>query len=304
MRSVAFWSVASLAVFSLHVEPVAAAPKGNSSDSSGSESEDESKAEKERGDASGDEEDASEEGGSNSEVKGSASLSGGRRKAAPTGAAAPAVVGFGPGFYFEETTDIDSSTINGSEQAAQRQDVVSDSFFSLQVWSLFPMFSERVRVGGGLAWFNKYTVYPEEVEEPEDDDYIEYGHMFQVFFQGEYIIPRAVSKLDVLFALRAGGILVFPGGGTSQDLGPTIDDLDRVGYNVWPGPKGGGFVAPGLGGLWPLTDDIDARFEGSVQFGKTWLINAEAEGGGSLLEREKVLNTTRYVLLIGLELGL
>ncbi len=306
MKRIAIASLASLVVLTLCAESATAAPKGKDSDKSASEEKEESKTEEKEEDASGDEEDASagEGGTSNDETEGRVSSSGGGRKAASIGAAAPAVIGFGPGFFWEETTDIDTQRANGSQESETREDVVSDGFFTLQLWTLVPMFSERVRVGGGLAWFNKYTVLPADEEDPNDDDYVEYGHTFHLFGQGEYIIPRVIAKASILFGLRAGAIVVFPGGSADRDLGPQIDRRKNEGYSIWPGPKGGAFAAPAIGALWPLNDKINARFDASIQFAKTWLINAEAEAGGSLLERERILNTTRYMFLFGLELGL
>ena len=66
----------------------------------------------------------------------------------------------------------------------------------------------------------------------------------------------------------------------------------------------GAFIAPHVGVVWPLNDRLSLRSDIGVQFSKIWLYNADAEDGNTLSEVDSHLNTTRYLLLVGLEFGL
>lgn len=219
-------------------------------------------------------------------------------KRAPTTAGMPSVLGFGPGFFMEDTVIVEGGATNGQREPTERDERVSDGVFNLQLWALFPVLVDRVRLGGGVAWYNKYSlVYPDDDDDNNDDDRYEVGHTFQLYTQAEYAIPRVVSKLDVLFGFRGGGIIVFSG----RDVQNRLDELEGVGYDVTQLPRFGVFIGPHIGGLWPLNERLSARFDIGVQFGKTWLYDAEAEAGGSLIERSSHLDTTRTMLNIGLE---
>jgi hypothetical protein len=211
----------------------------------------------------------------------------------------PSVIGFGPGFFFEETEIVSESFTNGDRDGdADREDRVSDGIFELQAWVLFPVLLERLRFGGGIAWFNAYSLaFPEE---DNNDDLYEVGHTFQLFMQGEYVLPNVASKLDVMFGLRTGGILAFAG----EDVQDSLDSLEGRGFDVFPGPRLGAFISPFAGVIWPLNDRLALRSDIGVQFSKIWLYNAEAEAGNTLSEVNAHLNTTRYLLLLGLEFGL
>lgn len=210
----------------------------------------------------------------------------------------PSVLGFGPGFFFEDTTIVSGGATNGQDEPTRRDERVSDGIFNLQFWALFPVLVDRVRLGGGIAWYNKYSlVYPEDDNGNNNDDRYEVGHTFQLYAQGEYAIPRVVAKLDVLFGFRGGGVVAFPG----RDVQTELDQLEEFGYDVMPLPRLGVFVGPHIGGLWPLNEKLTARFDIGIQFVKTWLYVAEAEEEGSLLSRSRHLDTTRTMLTLGLE---
>ncbi len=225
---------------------------------------------------------------------------GGKALARPTEPLTPSVVGFGPSIFFEDSTRFENRTQNGNETEELREDHVSDGVYNLQAWVLFPVLNERVRFGGGLAWYNKYTLaYPEEENNNRDETYV-IGHTFDLFAQLEYVIPDIVSDLGVLLALKGGAVIAFASGELREDL----DRHDRSGFNVWPLPRFGGFVGPHLGLLWPLNDKLTARFGAGAEFSKLVLWSVKAEDGGTLTELDAHLNTTRYLFSLGLEIGL
>jgi hypothetical protein len=209
------------------------------------------------------------------------------------------VVGVGPGFFSEETERVQDRHVNGQRQGeVDREERVSDGFVALQAWVLFPWLFERMRAGGGLAWYNAYALAFED--EDRDDDLYHVGHTFQLFGQAEYVLVDIASKLDVFFGLRAGGLLVFAGSEVQDEL----DFYEQQGFDVWQTPRLGAMVAPHVGATWPLNARLSLRGDLGAQFQRIWLYDAEAEAGGSLIEVESHLATTRYLFLVGLEFGL
>lgn len=217
----------------------------------------------------------------------------------PTSPLMPSVIGFGPGFFFEETDIVQDRFVNGGRDGeVQRDERVSDGIFELQAWVLFPVLLERLRFGGGIAWFNAYTL--EFPDDEDNDDKYEVGHTFQLFMQAEYVLADVASKLDVMFGLRAGGIVTFPG----DDVQDRLDELEQRQFDVIQSPRLGAFIGPHVGVIWPLNDRLALRCDASIQFSKIGLYDAEAEASGTLVEVNGHINTTRTLVLLGLEFGL
>lgn len=178
------------------------------------------------------------------------------------------------------------------------QERVSDGLFNVQLWALFPFLTERLHLGGGVAWYNAYSLEDPDEEEPEPE---RYGHMFQLFAKSEYTIPEVVAKLNVLVGLRLGAVLLFPSGDFAEEL-DVIDAQD--GFNIWSVPRVGAFVGPHLGASWPLNDRIVLRSDVGVQFTRVWLFDVQAEDRGVRTSRQAWLGTTRLQWLLGLEFAL
>lgn len=214
-------------------------------------------------------------------------------------------IGLGVGFFTESSERRDERFVGGQEFGNNNNDdpveLESDSIFNIQAWYLRPLWVKGLRWGADVAWFNKYAVVEAEPEN-EDEEQVPFvfGHMFQLGLQGEYELERVVSKLNVLFGLRAGGSLLFP----SDNLREQIEALDRQGFDVWESPQFGAYIAPLAGVRWPLSERVAVRADLSVQFSKLWLYGAEGEAGGITSETRAALSTTRTQLLLGLDFGL
>lgn len=215
-----------------------------------------------------------------------------------------AQVGLGVGFFSESSERREEAFVGGQQFGNNDDDppeLESDSIFNIQAWYLHPIWVEGLRWGGGVAWYNQYAVVEAEPEnEDEEQEPYVFGHMFQLGLQGEYEITKVVSKLGVVFGLRAGGILLFP----SDNLRDRIEALETQGFDVWSSPQFGAYIAPLAGVRWPLSERVAVRGDLSVQFSKLWLYSAEGEAGGITSESRATLGTTRTQLLIGLDFGL
>lgn len=209
------------------------------------------------------------------------------------------VIGVGPAFFSEDTDLVDERRVNGQRSGqAEREARISDGILALQAWYLTPWWLKRLRVGPGLAWYNAYTLMPDD--EDNNDERYHVGQTFMLFAQGEFVLIDVASKMDVLLGLRTGGIVVFPG----SDLQNELDVHESEGFDVWQTPRLGAMISPHIGFTWPLNNRLSARADIGMQFAKIWLYNAEAEAAGSLIELKKEILTTRTQVLLGLEFGL
>lgn len=214
----------------------------------------------------------------------------------------PFVIGLAPAFFWE-STERSEKTVQGGGVFVEREraDRVSAGAFNLQASFLAPFLSKYFRLGGGLGWFNSYTLQDPDVEDEESDDAKEtYGHLFQLWVQPEFVIPEVVWRLNLLLGLRGGANILFAG----KELRDDLDDLDRQGYDFMGGPRWGLFVGPHVGVLCPLAGRVSARLDFGVHFSKIWIYDAEAKSGGITTERARDLFTTRKQILLGLELAL
>lgn len=218
--------------------------------------------------------------------------------AGPRAAPAP-VLGFGPGFFSEDTEVVSNRRVNGQKEPAERDELVSDGFFNLAAWLWLPIFHDRVRWGAGLSWYNSYTLVPDE-DDFDDNERFDVGQVFQLFAQAEYVLPDVAGKLDVLFGFRAGGLVLFSG----RDVEDRLEELENLGYDVTQLPRFGAFLGPHVGVLWPLNDRLSVRLDGGVQFSKIVLYDTSAEVQGSKIELGSHLNTTRIHFQLGLEFAL
>jgi hypothetical protein len=210
------------------------------------------------------------------------------------------VIGIGPGLFLEDTDRTDEVQRAGLFKTTEEQEKLeSDGRFNLQAWVLFPAFFERLLLGGGVAWINKYTI-----KDPNDDNeenWDEIGHLVSLSAQGEFMIPKVVSKLNVLLGLRAGLHFAFPAGELKQDL----DAIDRLGFSVGAGlPRNGWFAGPHFGVSWPLSERIRVRSDVGVQFSTLTLWSGTAEDAGITSQRINYLDTTRLMIVLGPEFSL
>lgn len=220
-------------------------------------------------------------------------------RVAPAGPTERSQIGLGVGFYTESSERRDEAFIGGQEpREIEPVEFENDSVFNIQAWYLRPIWVEGLRWGGGLAWYNQYSVKEPEAEEDEEP-YV-FGQLFQLGLQGEYEIARVVSDLGVVFGLRAGGSFLFP----SDNLRDEIENLEQRGFEVWTSPQFGAYITPLAGVRWPLSKRVSLRADLSVQFSKLWLYGAEGEAAGITSESHAALGTTRTQLLLGLDFGL
>lgn len=207
--------------------------------------------------------------------------------------------GLGAGFFFEDSEQRDELFVGGQQPRNQQpRDWESASVYNIQAWYLRTIFTPGLRWGGGITWYNSYSL-----EAPDADDNaapVVLGQLFQLGLQAEYEISRIVSDLGLVVGLRGGGSLLFP----SKDLREQIETLERRGFDVWGSPSPGVYIAPLAGVRWPLTQRISLRGDLSAQFCKLWLYSADGEAAGITSEANSELSTTRYQLLIGLDFGL
>lgn len=210
------------------------------------------------------------------------------------------VVGVGPGFFFEDTDRTNELQRAGLfKETEEVEDFESDGRFNLQAWILFPAFFERLSLGGGVAWYNKYTI--KQQDEEDEENFFEIGHMVALAGQGEFMIPEVVSKLNVMLGLRAGLQLAFAGGELKAD----VERLDNAGYSVGSGlPRYGWFVGPHLGFNWPFSDRIRLRTDIGVQFSTLTLWSGIAEDAGITSQEVNYLSTTRTLIILGPEFTL
>lgn len=208
-------------------------------------------------------------------------------------------IGLGAGFFFEDSEQRNELFVGGQQPRNQEpREWESASVYNIQAWYLRTIFTPGLRWGGGLTWYNSYSL-----EEPDADDDAEtfvIGQLFQVGLQAEYEISRIVSDLGLVVGLRGGASLLFP----SKDLREQIEGLERRGFDVWGGPSPGVYIAPLAGVRWPLTQRISLRADVSAQFCKLWLYSADGEAAGITSEVNSELSTTRTQVLIGLDFGL
>lgn len=208
-------------------------------------------------------------------------------------------IGLGVGFFAEDSERRDEILTGGQSTRNQEpQELENVSIFNIQAWYLTPIWVDGLRWGGGVAWFNKYSVQEPDAEEDAEPDV--YGHMFQLGLQGEYELANIASKLGLVVGLRGGAALLFPSG----ELRQKIQELEQQGFDVWTSPQFGAYIAPLAGVRWPLSQRVSLRSDLSVQFSKLWLYDAEAESEGFTTLQNATLSTTRIQLLIGLDFAL
>jgi hypothetical protein len=211
-----------------------------------------------------------------------------------------AQIGLGAGFFMEDSEQRDEQLRGGQEtRNTEPQEWESASVYNLQAWYLRAILTPGLRWGGGITWYNSYSLEDPEAENDDEEPFV-VGQLFQVGLQGEYEITRVVSDLGVVLGLRGGGSMLFP----SKDLRARLEALDRLGFDTWGGPSPGVYLAPLAGIRWPLTERVSLRADLSVQFSKLWLYSADGEAAGITSEENSELATTRTQLLIGLDFGL
>jgi hypothetical protein len=217
-------------------------------------------------------------------------------------------LGFGPGFFIEDSAQDFDQERGGNLVVVEDQEWESDGLFSISGWFLTPVLHKDLRVGGGIAWYNKYTMRPPGEEDPDDgslceetDDCQELGQLFQLYWEADFTIPKVASDLGILFGARVGMLTLLPAG----ELKAEITRLDNQGYDVYPDlPRLGLFAGPHVGVIWPLNERLDVRADIGAQFSRLWLYDGTAEAAGVPNLREASgLSTTRYSLLVGLEIG-
>jgi hypothetical protein len=211
------------------------------------------------------------------------------------------VIGVAPAFFWE-TTNLKTETKVGGQKFNQQEPVEMESVgkFNIQAWFLTPILFDNLELGGGVAWFSEYTLREAEAEEDNEEDYIRYGHAFQLWLQPEYVIPEVFSHLSVLIGVRGGLNVLFPGG----ELSERFERLRGQGYGVTGLPRLGFFVGPHLGVKWPLAERVLVRSDFSVTFSKLSVLSATAETQGIVSEQSEMLTTTRKQILLGLEFTL
>jgi hypothetical protein len=213
------------------------------------------------------------------------------------------VIGIAPALFFETTNRRDQRRVGGVEpEHRDPQEHSSMGHFNLQAWFLTQALFHHFRIGGGLAWYNNYKLREalQDGEKDSADKHHAYGHMFQLWFQPEYVIPEVVSKLNVIIGLRGGANVLFASG----EFGDQLDALERQGFNVWGMPRLGIFGGPQLGVSWPLAERVLVRGDVGLQFGKIWLYDVKAEAEGIVAERSAQLTTTRTSIGLGVEIVL
>lgn len=207
------------------------------------------------------------------------------------------IIGFGPAFYWDdaERTDNIEPDTGGNEGS---RDYVADGTLNLQLWYL--RHSGKFLWGGGIAFYNSYSLRPDDREDNQDDEPVQYGNMFQLYAEGDLVAPVG-GKLDLLLGARAGLITLFQ----NRDLQRELDDLSFRGVSVWPdAPRLGVFLGPHVGLLWPLSERIALRSDFGVQFSVLRLYNGSGDAGGSgEIEYSASLSTTRIQWLFGLQIG-
>lgn len=207
------------------------------------------------------------------------------------------VVGLGPALFAEDTNQR-QKTVRFGETERSDDTLDSRGVYNLNAWGLTKLgLLSHLWGGGGLAWYNKYTLQPSEGDE---DERYEAGHLFQIYGQLDYQVPRLVGDFSLLMGARGGPLLLLSSGQLQEQL----DELSDRGYGVWSTPRFGVFVAPHVGGSWPLTPRIALRGDLGVQFQRVWLFNARAEAAGITTQQQSLLSTTRTQLLLGLEVSL
>lgn len=205
------------------------------------------------------------------------------------------IIGFGPGFYADssERTDKSEPDLGGIDGS---QDLKADSYLNLQLWYLRK--SNRLLYGGGVAFFNDFTVVVDD-DEQDDPETTQYGNMFELFLEGDFLVPLDnTGHFDLLLGARGGLLTLFQ----SRDLEREIEDQANLGVSVWPSmPRFGAFVGPHVGALWGFSNRVSLRADFGVQF--AWLSLYSGEGEGAFvgtIERSATLTTTRFQGVLGL----
>jgi hypothetical protein len=220
---------------------------------------------------------------------------------------APMVIGVGPALFAETTKRTDEHWRGGELQNPEEEPSEWENVgaFNLQAWFLAPVLLPNLRLGGGLAWYNSYTLreprkkWWRPVTEQEKENYELYGHTFQLWLQPEYSLHEVIAKLSILIGLRGGAVALFASEGGTLD--GEIQAIKRQGFNVSPLPTLGLFVGPHLGATWPLAERVIVRADVGVTFSRLWLYDAKATDGGFTNEEKAAMSTTRTQVLLGLE---
>jgi hypothetical protein len=215
-------------------------------------------------------------------------------------------IGFGAALYADtsERTNDTEPSIGNQQELDGSFDYEADSSLNLQLWYLrspTPQGSFRWLYGGGVAFFNEYTVVEVlEDDNGEDPEKEQYGNMFQIYLEGDMAIPLSKGKaLDLLVGARLGGLLLFQ----SRDLEEELETLSDQGVSVWPSaPRAGATLGPHVGLLWGFSERVGLRFDAGVQFAYLHLFSGESDVGGTI-ERTASLTTTRFQGLLGLHVG-
>jgi hypothetical protein len=215
---------------------------------------------------------------------------------APSARAEGNIIGFGPGFFWdnsERRNEAEPDT-GGFESA---QELESEGYVNLQLWYLREAAAGRLLWGGGVAWYDNYSVVP--VGEDQDNEPEQYGNMFQVYAEGDWLVPLA-GKFDLMLGARLGVLTLFQ----SRDLEREVDEQAFLGFSVYPKlPRMGLFIGPHVGALWSFTERVGLRADFGVQFASLQLYSGSAEYEGRSFERSATLSTTRKQVLLGLQVN-
>jgi hypothetical protein len=217
-------------------------------------------------------------------------------------------IGFGAALYTDsaERTNESEPSIGNAEELDGTVDMETDSSLALNLWYLrspTPAGSVRFMFGGGVGFYNDFSVYEVPEEDNNEEPEIEtYGNLFQFYLQGDLAIPlTGTGKFELLLGGRMGPMLLFQ----ARDLQKQLDELSKQGVSVWPdAPRVGAFIGPHVGVLWSFAERVGLRFDTGVQFNYLPLYSGESEFlDGATIERSATYTSTRYHGLLGLQVG-
>lgn len=219
--------------------------------------------------------------------------------ATPLMAQAPAAVGVGANFFFED------SELSGEEQGSvqvtdESFDYRSEGFLSGSLYVLAP-WSERFRIGGGIHYYGKYVAeqIPEGgLEEDEDPETVEFGTLVEMRARAEYLIPAGVFQLAL--GAHVGIPVLFPNGEFQDE----IERLQDQQASVWSVPRIGFLVGPQVSALYRYNEHLNFRLDFGVFWKRLFLFNTSQEVQGIPFKKTWTAKVLRTEISLGLEVDL
>lgn len=210
------------------------------------------------------------------------------------------VVGTGLGFYFENSR-LEGEETRESQTTDQSYDYSADNLLRGSLWFLKAISGNRVRVGGGLAYFGAYEGMrePEEDEEADEIEAYEYGQMVTPFARGEWLIPF-LDRFQLALGAQAGLTVLFPDGEFRRE----IDDMKDQDISVFGGPRFGVDLAPRVGTRWQIDERLALRADFGVHWQRIFMLNVDDSVEGVDFSRDWTLKVLRYDLGLTMEVAL